>query len=261
MIIQIHNKNMVYTHRQLREVFHLLFLERLQKISDPSLYVLKGGLNFRFFFKSPRYSKDMDFDVIGGAVETLRKNGYRILESASLQRSLKTFGISEVIINDPTKAKQTKTTQRFRAQLITDAGDRLPTKVEFSRRKSDEGYVTEMIDPEIARPYYRLSYTCQHYTAASAAQQKLHALAYRSAVQARDVFDLNLLYLQGSIQLPLANISDDERLLAQENLLSLDYSDYRGQVLDYLEPDDLDLYGSETTWTEMCERVYSLAAG
>ena len=64
---------MAYTHRQQREVFHLLFLERLLRLSDPSLYVLKGGLNLRFFFNSPRFSEDMDLDVLGGSVATLEE--------------------------------------------------------------------------------------------------------------------------------------------------------------------------------------------
>lgn len=74
---------MAYSHRQLREVFHLLFLARLLKTSDPTFYVLKGGINLRFFFKSPRFSEDMDIDVLKGSVSTLKKNGYKILEATS----------------------------------------------------------------------------------------------------------------------------------------------------------------------------------
>ena len=67
----------IYSDTQKREVFHFLFLEELLKISDPRLYVLKGGVNLRFFFKSPRYSLDMDLDVLAGNVATLKKNGYK----------------------------------------------------------------------------------------------------------------------------------------------------------------------------------------
>ena len=59
----------MYSDRQKQEIFHFLFLERLLKISDPKLYVIKGGVNLRFFFHSPRYSEDLDIDVLGGAVE------------------------------------------------------------------------------------------------------------------------------------------------------------------------------------------------
>ena len=74
---------------QLREAFHLCFLHRLLKVSDINLYVLKGGVNLRFFFGSPRYSEDMDLDVTAGSVATLKKNGYKILEDGAFQRSLR----------------------------------------------------------------------------------------------------------------------------------------------------------------------------
>ena len=130
-----------------REVFHFLFLERLLKISDPKLYILKGGVNFRFFFNSPRYSEDMDLDVIGGAVATLKKNGYKILQDASFRRLLKVYGIADVLINDINKLKQTSTTQRFRLRLVNSAGEEFPTKVEFSRREidHDENFLFENI--------------------------------------------------------------------------------------------------------------------
>ena len=70
----------MYSAIQIREIFHFFFLHQLTRISDPKLYVLKGGVNLRFYFKSPRYSEDMDLDVVAGGVGTLKKNGYKILE-------------------------------------------------------------------------------------------------------------------------------------------------------------------------------------
>ncbi len=61
------------TDSQLREVFHFCFLDRLLKVSTPNLYVLKGGVNLRFFYNSPRYSEDMDLDVLAGNVSTFKK--------------------------------------------------------------------------------------------------------------------------------------------------------------------------------------------
>ena len=98
----------IYTDKQQREIFHLLFLERLFRISDPALYALKGGVNLRFFFNSPRYSEDMDLDVFGGSVETLKKNGYKILNDPSLLRMMQTYGIEALKINDPAKASKLK---------------------------------------------------------------------------------------------------------------------------------------------------------
>src|SRR5262249_15938973 len=146
----------MYSDRQKRELFHFLFLERLLKVSDPKLYVVKGGVNLRFFFHSPRYSEDMDIDVLGGAVHTLKKNGYKILEDPAFQRSLRAFGIDSIRLNDPSRAKQTETVQRFRARLVTSAGEELPTKIEFSRRgKGAFAQSVDRIDPEIARSYQR----------------------------------------------------------------------------------------------------------
>ena len=190
---------------RIREVFHFCFLERLLKLSDPSIYILKGGVNLRFFFNSPRYSEDMDIDVLAGSVATLKKNGYKILQDAAFKRSLRLFDIEDIEINDPNKAKQTTTTQRFRFALITPAGHRLPTKVEFSRRKQDvaEDAPMELIDPVIARQYRKLAYRCRHYPGEVAVVQKIKALAGRTVTQARDVFDLAILFT-GGYTLPTA---------------------------------------------------------
>ena len=75
----------MFSDTQLREAFHFCFLHRLLKISDIDLYVLKDGVNLRLFFGSPRYSEDMDLDVVAGNVTTLRKNGNKILEDAAFR--------------------------------------------------------------------------------------------------------------------------------------------------------------------------------
>ena len=133
---------MMRSDTELREVFHFYFLDRLLRISDPGMYVLKGGVNLRFFFNSPRYSEDMDIDVLAGSVGTLNKNGYKILQDAAFIRSLRTYGIADIELNDPQKAKQAATTQRFRIGLITPSAHRLPTKVEFSRRSRNDSWLT-----------------------------------------------------------------------------------------------------------------------
>ena len=250
---------MHFTDRQRREIFHFLFLEKLLKTSDSRLFVLKGGVNLRFFFKSPRYSEDMDLDVLGGSVATLRKNGYRILEDRAFQRSLQTYGITRLETNDPARAKHTETTQRFRLRLITATGMALPTKVEFSRRRSDDPHRLELIDPAVAEPFRRLSFNCQHYTADSAFRQKVLALANRSQVQARDAFDIDILRRGGRITPALTeNIPAGDVERARMNLLSLDYLAYEGQVLDYLDPELAPEYRGEDAWNQLIERVLAL---
>jgi len=250
---------MQLTDRQLREIFHFLFLEKLLKTSDSRLFVLKGGVNLRFFFKSPRYSEDMHLDVLGGSVATLRKNGYRILEDRAFQRSLQTYGITRLELNDPARAKHTETRQRFRLRLITGSGMALPTKVEFSCRSSDDPYRLELIDPAVAEPFRRLSFTCQHYTAESAFRQKVLALANRTQVQARDAFDIDILCRGGRVTQALtANIPAADVERARLNLLSLDYLAYEGQVLDYIDPELAPAYTGESAWDQLIERVLAL---
>lgn len=253
---------MRYTHRQQREIFHFLFLERLLKIADPRLFVLKGGVNLRFFFASPRYSEDMDLDVLAGSVATLKKNGYRILEDPAFARSLAKYEVDELIVNDPSKAKQTQTTQRFRAQLVNMAGESYPTKVEFSRRGSVETFSSDPIDPSIARQYQRLAYECQHYPGAAAATQKIRALANRPERQVRDVFDLYVLWLGGhALPEALGGLPVEERERAESSLLSFEYRDYEGQVLEFLEPEARSDFEGDSRWNEICERVLNLLVG
>jgi len=246
---------------QLREVFHFCFLERLLKVSTPSLYVLKGGVNLRFFFNSPRYSEDMDLDVLAGNVSTLKKNGYKILQDGSFIRNLRTYGIEDIDINDPEKAKQTETTQRFRCGLITPAGHRLPTKVEFSRRqRSAEEPVMDLINPEIARQFHKRAYRCQHYSGEAAVLQKIHALAGRSETQARDVFDLGILYEGGYASSIQSNKTLTKKLREQaiNAVLSLTRDDFSGQVFEFLDAENREYYDAASAWDNLQETILDL---
>jgi predicted nucleotidyltransferase component of viral defense system len=251
----------MYSDIRLREVFHFCFLERLLRISDPGMYVLKGGVNLRLFFNSPRFSEDMDLDVLAGSVATLRKNGYKILEDGAFIRSLRTYGIADIELNDPGKAKQTETTQRFRFGLITPAGLRLPAKIEFSRRGSKvDNSELALIDPEIARQYRKLAYRCQHYPGDVAALQKVMALAGRPATQARDVFDLGILHAGGYTSSVKSNksLTEKKRQLAVDALLSLTFEDFSGQVVEFLDTDNRALYDSVPAWEQLQETVLGL---
>lgn len=251
----------MFSDTQIREVFHFCFLDRLLKLSDPGLYILKGGVNLRFFFNSPRYSEDMDIDVVAGSVETLKKNGYKILQDGAFKRSLRSFDIADIEINDPAKAKQTETTQRFRCGLITPAGHRLPTKVEFSRRNDSDDAASELalIDAEIARSYRKLGYRCRHYTGAAAVVQKLKALAGRPVTQARDVFDLAILLRGGhGASRPWSQLlTDDEYAKAVDCLIGLTWQDYEGQVVEFLDSESQEEYGSKSDWDSLQNLVLS----
>ena len=242
----------MFSDTQIREVFHFYFLDRLLKLSDPGLFILKGGVNLRFFFLSPRYSEDMDIDVLAGSVETLKKNGYKILNDRAFRRSLRSFDVADIEVNDPAKAKHTDTTQRFRCGLVTIAGNRLPTKVEFSRRNDREDGDAEsaLVDADIARQYRKLPYRCPHYTGTAAVAQKLRALAGRPVTQARDVFDLGILIRGGHDSSTTWSklLTKKERSKALECLLSLGWDDYEGQVVEFLDKDSRKEFGNRSAW-------------
>lgn len=251
----------MFSDTQIREVFHFHFLDRLLKLSDPGLYILKGGVNLRFFFGSPRYSDDMDIDVLAGSVPTLKKNGYKILQDGAFQRSLRSFDIAKLEVNDPAKAKQTETTQQFRCVLVTPAGHRLPTKVEFSRRheSGDGESESALMDAQIARTYRKLAFRCPHYTGGAAVVQKVRALAGRPVTQARDVFDLAILF-RGGHEPPAARsklLADGEHAKAIECLLGLTWEDYEGQVVEFLDKDSRAEYGDKRAWELLQNQVLS----
>ena len=249
----------MFSDTQIREVFHFYFLDRLLKLSDPGLYILKGGVNLRFFFMSPRYSEDMDIDVLAGRVATLKKNVYKILNDHAFRRSLRAFDIADIEIDDPSKAKQTDTTQRFRCALVTSAGHRLPTKVEFSRRRDSQDGESEiaLVDTEIARCYRKLAYRCAHYTGPAAVGQKLRALAGRPVTQARDVLDLAILIRSGhSPPAPWSKLLDKKNYAqALDCLMSLGWEDYAGQVVEFLNDDSREEFGDRPAWERLQNQV------
>lgn len=98
----------MFSDTQIREVFHFLFLERLLKISDAGIYVLKGGVNLRFFFLSPRYSEDMDLDVLAGSVPTLKKKATKF----SMMRHSNAVSGYMVLMTSKSMTPKRQSTQR-----------------------------------------------------------------------------------------------------------------------------------------------------
>lgn len=232
---------------QLRELFHLEFLRWFVRKAKPDTYALKGGSNLRFFFGSIRYSEDMDLDIAGVKVFTLRENVMKILRTQALRDSLKPFGIEKIVPPDITKAKQTETTQRFKVHLITSAGEDLFTKIEFSRRGFKEEAVIESVSEELMRRYKMPPILVAHYGAISAVKQKIEALAGRACVQARDIFDIFVL----STQTHAAAYEEKILKRARQNLYEVTFEQFRDTVLDYLTPEDRKVYDSAAAWDEI----------
>lgn len=240
--------------RQLVELFHLLFLNQLSRKLDKKCYALKGGANLRFFFMSPRYSEDIDFDIQGISVDILRKKVNGILNSAPFYDILQT---RDLRIDHITEHKQTETTQRWKLGL---SGHRiqgaLPTKIEFSRRvRFGIALNFELVSAEIIRFYDLPPIFISHYSAEAAFQQKISALVSRSETQARDIFDLYILLTSRLERIPGLQSHGINLLKAKENTLSTTFAIFKSQVLSYLEPEVQRQYDSEDVWDSMRLKV------
>ncbi|PIU83933.1 MAG: hypothetical protein COS68_01430 [Elusimicrobia bacterium CG06_land_8_20_14_3_00_38_11] len=185
-----------YSSLQIREIFHIEFLRAFARKFKPAFYALKGGVNMRLYFKSIRYSENMDMDVNTVDIITLRDTVMKIITSASFTNELKPFGIAAVHPPDIKKAKQTSTTQRFKIHLITHGNEDLFTKIEFSRRKNSGNSIPESVSVNVLRPYKVSPLIISHYDINTAVVQKIHSLAGRSVVQTRDIFDIYTLSTQ-----------------------------------------------------------------
>lgn len=249
----------IYTSLQIREVFHLEFLRWFSRRMTVGQYVLKGGVNLRFFFKSIRYSEDMDIDIQQVGVEKIKKLSLEILSSKGFSDTLRFFGVEQVVVPDITKAKQTDTTQRFKVHLITTAGQDLFTKIEFSRRGLKGTSVVEPVSVAILRAYKMPPFLISHYDAATAVSQKIQALAHRTVLQARDIFDIFLLNTQFD---PAGEriIKVDKATLAtaSDNVFRAEFPLFRDSVVAYLEPMDQKVYSSAAMWDEIKLKVSNL---
>ncbi len=248
----------MYTPLQLREIFHLEFLRWFSKKVKTNYYVLKGGVNLRFFFNSFRYSEDMDLDIQTIKVEELRDVVMKILQSISFQDSLRSFRIERVIPPDIKKAKQTQTTQRFKIHLITATNEDLFTKVEFSRRGFKGNNITEPISDYILRAYKLPPLIVSHYDIQSTIIQKIEALSTRAVTQARDIFDLytlNSQYVSHNTNHINIKINKTKLTKASENVLEMSFEQFRDTVLSYLSSEEQSMYNSSSLWDEVKLKV------
>jgi len=253
----------MYSSLQQKEVFHLEFLRWFGLKTDPKHYALKGGVNMRLFFGSIRYSEDMDFDLSGIRVDIIQDIVLKILNTQNFVDNLRPYGIQRVSIPDMVKAKQTKTTQRFKIHLATFAGEDLFTKVKFSRRGMEDGIVVNAVPDSILRTYKLIPIMVPHYDAISATIQKISALASRPAVQARDIFDLYILSPKYSIsEISESRIPKKDKLeKAYENLFSVTFEQFRDSVVLFLPPDEQASCNSKLFWDEIKLKVANLLEG
>lgn len=251
--------NQVFHDLQIREVFHIEFLRNFSRKVKPTFYSLKGGVNLRLYFKSIRYSEDMDLDINTVGVNELGEITMRILTSPIFQNELKAFGIGKIVPPNMSKAKQKETTQRFKIHLITDRNEDFFTKIEFSRRRSSAKSIVEPIPDGILRMYRMSPLIISHYGIKTAIEQKINALVQRSMVQARDIFDLYILSPQYSPDKDGKLVIDGNTgKTACDNLLPVSFHQFRDSVLSFFSDDDKTVYHDERIWDEIKLKVGDL---
>ncbi|MBL7157872.1 MAG: nucleotidyl transferase AbiEii/AbiGii toxin family protein [Candidatus Omnitrophica bacterium] len=248
----------IYNQLQLREIFHLEFLRWFGRKVKAEFYAVKGGANLRFSFNSVRYSEDMDIDLKGVRVNVIKDTVMNMLENTNFRNNLKPYGIETITPPDMSKAKQTETTQRFKVHLITFSGEDLFTKVEFSRRGFNGDIVVEEVAGNVLRAYKMSPLVMPHYDIRSAIAQKIGALAARSVIQARDIFDLHIMSSQYQ---PVVNegvvVNRSKIARAHENLLEVSFEQFRDTVVSYLAFEEQALYASAARWDEIKLKVDS----
>ena len=200
----------------------------------------------RFFFKSIRYSEDIDFDVKTIAKETLRQKVNKLLDSTPFLQSLKLKGIE---IHQKTEPKQTETTQRWKLSLkAARLSLPIPTKIEFSSRKMNENCLYEPVDPELIHSYNLYPILLNHYSIQAAFTQKIDALINRNETQARDVFDLKLLLNCGAKTEHIPDQLREHAFIGIENLMTISFQEFKSQVVAYLMDHYQNFYNTPDKW-------------
>lgn len=247
---------------QVIECFHLALLQVLPRHLKRDHYVVKGGANLRYFFKSVRYSEDIDFDALLEEQWKLAEKVDSAINSPALTLLLRQ---QDIVIANVNSSKQTNTTQRWKMLLQRRGRDgTISTKVEFSRRNGEECWKLEPVPSDVVRRYGLRPPTLQHYLEGPATEQKIAALALRSETQARDVFDLDLLFRGYPDAVAHGAVDSTTLGKAIERCLELPFDAFQAQVTPFLDPVSLELYDDRETWEQMqtlvAEKMESLDA-
>ena len=244
---------------ELREAVHLHILARLS-ILGTDAFILKGGVNLRLFYSSIRYSEDMDIDGSRDAASVINNKITDMLGDATLIRSLQELGIRTLDLGEGPN-KDTATTFRFKFGIVAGTV-RYPTKVEVSYReiREGDGVLVKPASQELVSKYLGSSVRLEipHYSRDAMIRQKIVALALRTQPQTRDIFDLDLLTkdIEETTTLSVADmVSTEDLRQARDRALDMNYEEYRGQVLDFLETEDRAAREGESRWEGTCLSV------
>jgi hypothetical protein len=178
-----------------------------------------------------------------------------LLSGQALCASLRAAGVE---INRVSAPKQTDTPQRWKIGLQAQGRCNTPlhTKVEFSRRPTEEEASLEAVFSAVLAHHAMLPVLVRHYPLDAALRQKVGALVGHTVVQARDVFDLGVLLNRADSDAPRALHRIRERLAgAIERVMEVSFDQFQGQVVAYLDPDHADMYASRAAWDALQSQV------
>ena len=235
------------------ERFHLVFVEVAAARLPIADFVLKGDANMRFFFRSQRRSRDIDFNYLGSRFASFAERVDDVLESRALSEFLRPHDITLV---NPRRHKQTETTRRWKLSLETHLVGDADSKIEFSAREEPlKDFQLRPVDSELARRLGGRSVPINRYGPIAMVTQKIDALRHRSETQPRDVFDLDLLFRTHPDALGQAPLEQRALEGAIERARALTYQEYLTTVVDYLEEEIVDVLGSQSAWSDMQRHV------
>ncbi|WP_439644095.1 nucleotidyl transferase AbiEii/AbiGii toxin family protein [Gemmatimonas sp.] len=211
---------------------------------QPAPVRLKGGVNLRLFHASPRYSEDMDFDVIRARGPQFVRQLRRVLtEPGAFRAALLKQGIEDLRISEVDGGGLDTLGFKQKVRLIR-GGVELPTKVEASYR--GETAAEEAIALPIPRVFveaYGLhgASLIASYPAPVAIWQKALALSRRDPPQTRDIYDLQHLLEQSSAEtveracgLIRSRMSDEQRMRAVDTVAEFTKEQFESQVVQFL---------------------------
>ena len=238
---------------KLIEVLHLAFLQALPSHLPLADYVVKGGANLRLFEQSARRSGDIDLDYAGRSdrFDIVEDKVDAALRSASFRNLLALAGVR---MSEPTKPKQTDTTRRWKFS-VEGTGAFLNSKIEFSNRGTDPEYDFATARDDIGRGLGLRVVRANRYLPPAAIRQKIRALGQRSEIEPRDVFDLDLLLARHPSAVQPGEVPARELEAALNAAFAIDYDAYRELVVEFLEDDQVDIYGRPEVWSDMVLKV------
>lgn len=215
-------------------------------------FAVKGGVNMRFFFQSPRSSKDMDFDYVGQRFAAFAERVDRIFSARALAELLR---LDRLAIDRASRATATPTTQRWKFGIVAPGIPDASAKVEFSARRDGLAFELASIDDTLAARLRVLPVKINHYLPGAAVAQKVEALRGRTHTEPRDVFDLDHLFTRYPDALAGASLDAAALRGAADRAAQLSYGEFESTVVPYLDEALRPLLGSRAAWDDMQVRV------